>query len=209
MGTSTSRRSPSGDIRWRAARTALVHASAERAAEQLLAAASADLWPAMMRSEALRVLAHAASDALRDLPNLAGAEQSHAALIRDLVEVARDRAVAAGDGGLVVALGERSMSRLLQQQAQGEQDSFGRGAAAAFFTETVRQLLLHLAARDLPAADPSLGARAARERTRQISVAGDALLSSAQALLESGGPGAWAAAVDQLFGPPAPAPPRG
>lgn len=208
MGTSTSRRSPYGDIRWRASRTALASGEPARAAEQLLTAAAAESWPAMLRSTALRTLAEAAEQALEEL-RASGAPRSEER-ITDVVEAAREQAVSHGDGGLLVALGERSLARVLLGQMEPREVTTGEDSviqvtasgASLFFAETMRQLLLHLAARDLPGADLAVTARDARRRTRLIAAAGVEAVSPASELLEAGGSAAWTRAVDRVFRPP-------
>src|SRR5689334_12802501 len=90
MGTSVSHRSPVGSLRWRAARASLRgNFSDEQIATQMLAAASADAWPAMIGSGALSQYAATANLAVAEIIEHGDDEISRADTIRRLVEQAR------------------------------------------------------------------------------------------------------------------------
>lgn len=213
MGTSTSRRSPTGSMRWRVARTLLAGNDATRTAQQLLTAAGGDTWATMMRSPALHEMARVAGDGLGAGAGVGGAggmlAEGGAVPVEEAVgravDDARHRALRTGGGGILLALAERSLSRVLLEQAtagdpQARADLTPEQGTSAFFRETLRQLLLHLAARDLPGVDPTLTARDARRRTRDVAEAGVLAAERAANLVRERGDAGWDEAVNLVFG---------
>jgi hypothetical protein len=204
MGTSISRRSPSKSLRWRAARAAIASGDSDRTAQELLSAAATDEWASMLRSDALREFATAALDAPELLDESTSPELAYRQ-IRSIGEAARDRALSRGDGGLMVAIGERSLATVLLRrwQSAGRQEvGTGPAVAAEFFSEAVRQLSLHLTARDLAAARPSANAVESRDFTRRVAEVCVSATAPARNLLLVRGVGAWPDAVALVFGAP-------
>jgi hypothetical protein len=206
VGTSSSRRSPRNSMRWDAARAALAGDNPQNAATQLIVAAGGDTWPEMLRSQALVAMAEAAARGV--VSGAAGLDSSgdpdEAVLVA--VENARAEAIRHGDGGMLIAIAERSLTRVLLEAGVGQpDDAVGleeRARSSQFFAETMRQILLHLAARDLPGVDHTLSARQMRARTNEVAAAGVAAVTPASASLLSNGSAGWHEAVRIVFGDP-------
>lgn len=199
MGTSASRRSPERSLRWRAVRAALVGPiPAERAVAVMFVAARSEVWLEYLTSPALIAYARAADEASAAL---AGSSPNESDVVSRLVAGARDQGLAAGGGGLALPLAERALARILLQQARSPAAA-DAPASAQLLVETVRQLALHLAARDMPDAArlASLPISTARERTREIGNAAATVAEPAGETVAREGPEAWPRAIRAALG---------
>lgn len=219
MGTSTSRRSPSAHLSWRAARAVL---SAEQAADRILAelfqAARADNeWLAMLLSNGMRAYAYAAHSAWSEMESVLRSEESVDAAVQRYAENTRDEGLAAGGAGIALPLAERALVRVLLTVAhrapaaanavEGWEAARGpsRGAFTAdFLAETLRQVALHLVSCDLPAIALESRHRAmtAADAVRLTNEVGRVAVAAARAgrnVLLDHGPDGWADAIGASF----------
>jgi hypothetical protein len=169
MGTSTSYRSPPTP-RWKAVQASYrTSASLERTTSELFNAADAEGWQSILQGGATRLYAREILALHDGLPAQFQEAETAARGAQAIIDDARIRALDQFGGDAGVAIAERAFARLLiamlqtdipLAQASGAEaarawsrlrPSSGGPLVARYLSEVLRQLVLHLANRDLPA----------------------------------------------------------
>jgi hypothetical protein len=220
MGTSVSVRSPSDSRAWALVRASISNGVTPRMVlAEMMVAAAADEWLALLQSPGLGVYASRLAQAWHEMPDEVQVLGTREA-IANIVDDTRTAGLAAG-GGLAIGVAERALARVLIERiphtepAAAEVTATDAASAwranrglspgdliASFLAETMRQLACHFFSRDAAHVTGGAGvpdARALRQLTRQIGDAAAEAAEPARPILRELGSQAWRDGVRIAF----------